>query len=158
MTVPIEPGWLSLLPPLAAIGLALLFREVVISLFAGIWLGALLLSSYNPLSATLATIDRFALGALSDPDHVSIVLFSLLLGGMVGVMNRSGGTRGIVEALRGLATTSRRGQFLTWLAGTAIFFDDYANTLIVGNTMRPVTDRLRVSREKLAYIDRKSVV
>ena len=152
MTVPIEPGWLSLLPPLAAIGLALLFREVVISLFAGIWLGALLLSSYNPLSATLATIDRFALGALSDPDHVSIVLFSLLLGGMVGVMNRSGGTRGIVEALRGLATTSRRGQFLTWLAGTAIFFDDYANTLIVGNTMRPVTDRLRVSREKLAYI------
>ncbi len=152
MTVPIEPGWLSLLPPLAAIGLALLFREVVISLFAGIWLGALLLSQYNPISATLMTVDRFALGALGDSDHIAIIVFSLMLGGMVGVMNRSGGTRGVVEALRGLATSRRRGQFLTWLAGTLIFFDDYANTLIVGNTMRPVTDRLKVSREKLAYI------
>src|SRR5690554_1574681 len=120
MTVPIEPGWLSLLPPLAAIGLALLFREVVISLFAGIWLGALLLSQYNPISATLMTVDRFALGALGDSDHIAIIVFSLMLGGMVGVMNRSGGTRGVVEALRGLATSRRRGQFLTWLAGTLI--------------------------------------
>ncbi|HEX7119752.1 MAG TPA: Na+/H+ antiporter NhaC family protein [Longimicrobiales bacterium] len=152
MSVPIEPGWLSLLPPLAAIGLALLFREVVISLFAGIWLGALLLSQYNPIAATLTTVDRFAVGALADEDHIAIIVFSLMLGGMVGVMNRNGGTRGIVEALRGLATTQRRGQFLTWLAGIIIFFDDYANTLIVGNTMRPVTDRLKVSREKLSYI------
>lgn len=152
MTVPIEPGWLSLLPPLAAIVLALLFREVVLSLFAGIWLGALLLSHYNPVSATLTTIDRFVLGALADSDHISIIVFSMMLGGMVGVMNRNGGTRGVVEALRGLATTPRRGQFLAWLAGILIFFDDYANTLIVGNTMRPVTDRLNVSREKLSYI------
>lgn len=148
----VEPGWLSLIPPLAAIALALIFREVVISLFAGIWLGALLLAQYNPVQATLSVVDRFAIEALNDPDHISIIVFSLLLGGMVGVMNRSGGTLGIVESLRHLATTRRRGQFLAWLAGTFIFFDDYANTLIVGNTMRPVTDRLRVSREKLAYI------
>ena len=152
MTVPIEPGWLSLLPPLAAICLALVFREVVLSLFAGIWLGALLLSHYNPVSATLATMDRFVLGALADSDHIAIIVFSMTLGGMVAVMNRNGGTRGVVEALRGFATTPRRGQFLAWLSGALIFFDDYANTLIVGNTMRPVTDRLNVSREKLAYI------
>ena len=153
MTLPIEPGWLSLLPPLAAIGLALLYREVVISLFAGIWIGALILSQYNPIAATLMTADRFALGALTeDADHVAIIMFSLMLGGMVGVMNRNGGTRGIVEALRGFATSGRRGQLLTWIGGTLIFFDDYANTLIVGNSMRPVTDRLKVSREKLAYI------
>lgn len=153
MTAPIDPGWLSLLPPIAAIALALLFREVVLSLFAGIWLGALILNWPNPITATLASVEQFALGTLTgDPDHVSIIMFSLMLGGMVGVMSRSGGTYGIVDALKKYATTPRRGQFLAWLAGLVIFFDDYANTLIVGNTMRPVTDRLKVSREKLAFI------
>lgn len=147
------PGWLSLLPPIVAIVLALTFRQVVISLFAGIWLGALFLGGFNPLEATLTSLDRFVLGALADDaDRIAIVVFSLLLGGMVGVVTRSGGTRGIVEVLRPLATSSRRGQAMTWFAGLFIFFDDYANTLIVGNTMRPVTDRLRISREKLAYI------
>lgn len=150
--MPIDPGWLSLLPPLAAIILALAFREVVISLFAGVWLGAFFLSGYNPVTATATSVDRFVREALADPDHAAIIMFSLLLGGMVGVMARSGGTQGIVEALRPLATTPRRAQFLTWLAGMLIFFDDYANTLIVGNSMRPVTDRLRVSREKLSYV------
>jgi Na+/H+ antiporter NhaC len=149
----VDPGWLSLLPPLAAILLALLTREVVISLFAGIWLGALFLVEWNPLAATLMSVDRFALQALADsPDHVAIVMFSLMLGGMVGVMSRSGGTLGMVESMRPYATSRRRGQFFTWIAGMAIFFDDYANTLIVGNTMRPITDRLKVSREKLAYV------
>ncbi|MEN8374088.1 MAG: Na+/H+ antiporter NhaC family protein [Gemmatimonadota bacterium] len=148
----IEPGWLSILPPLAAIAAALVFREVVISLFAGVWLGALFLADWNPFAATLRTVDQFLLGALFDADHVAIVIFTLLLGGMVGVMSRSGGTLGIVEALRPYATSRRRGQFLTWLGGLVIFFDDYSNTLIVGNTFRPVTDRLSISREKLAYV------
>ena len=153
MNVPVDPGWLSLLPPLIAIVLALLFREVVVSLFAGVWLGALLLNGFDPLAATLRSLDQFVLGALAeDADHTSIIVFSLLLGGMVGVMSRSGGTRGIVESLRPYATSPRRAQFFAWLSGCAIFFDDYANTLIVGNTMRPVTDRVQVSREKLAYI------
>ncbi len=153
MDAVVDPGWLSLLPPIAAILLALITREVVVSLFAGIWLGALFLADWNPLTATLMSVDRFALQALSgNADHIAIVMFSLLLGGMVGVMSRSGGTLGMVEAMRPLATSRRRGQFFTWLSGIAIFFDDYANTLIVGNTMRPITDRLKVSREKLAYI------
>ncbi|HSJ09726.1 MAG TPA: Na+/H+ antiporter NhaC family protein [Longimicrobiales bacterium] len=153
MPIPVEPGWLTLLPPIVAIVLALVFKEVVLSLFAGIWLGALLLNGFDPLAASLRSVDEFILRSVAeDADHIAIIVFSLLLGGMVGVMSRSGGTRGIVEALRPLATSPRRGLFFTWLAGIIIFFDDYANTLIVGNTMRPVTDRLRVSREKLAYI------
>jgi Na+/H+ antiporter NhaC len=153
MEIAVEPGWLTLLPPLIAIVLALIFREVIVSLFLGIWLGALLLNDWNPLSASLRSVDQFIVGTVADDaDKIAIMVFSLMLGGMVGVMSRSGGTRGIVEALRPFATTPRRGQFFTWLAGMIIFFDDYANTLIVGNTMRPVTDRLRVSREKLAYI------
>ncbi|MGH7482676.1 MAG: Na+/H+ antiporter NhaC family protein, partial [Longimicrobiales bacterium] len=130
MITPIEPGWLSLLPPLVAIAMALYFREVIISLFAGVWLGALLAAGYDPIEATLRSVDTYLLGTLAeDPDHVSIIFFTLLLGGMVGVMSRAGGTRGIVEALRPYATSARRGQFMTWLAGIIIFFDDYANTL-----------------------------
>jgi Na+/H+ antiporter NhaC len=146
------PGWMSLLPPLLAIVLALVTHEVVISLFAGVWLGAFFVAGLNPFAALLRTMDSFIAPALGDPDHAAIVIFSLMLGGMVGVMGRSGGTRGIVEAVRPLATNRRRGQLATYLAGLAIFFDDYANTLIVGNTLRPITDRLRISREKLSYL------
>jgi Na+/H+ antiporter NhaC len=150
--IPVEPGWLSLLPPLVAIALALTTREVILSLFAGIWLAALLLVGFNPVSATTMSLDSFILEPLTDSDHIAIVLFSLMLGGMVGVVSRSGGAQGIVEVLRPFATTRRRGQFFAWLSGLIIFFDDYANTLIRGNTMRPMTDELRISREKLAYI------
>jgi len=146
------PGWISLLPPLIAIALALIFREVVLALFAGVWLGALFYAGLNPLSATWRTIDTFIVPSLANTNQASILVFSLLLGGMVGVMSRAGGTLGIVEAVRPLASTPRRAQFATYLGGLAIFFDDYANTLIVGNTFRPITDRLRVSREKLSYI------
>ncbi len=146
------PGWISLLPPLLAIALALIFREVVISLFLGVWLGAFFWTGMDPVAALWRAVDRFAVPALADPDHAAIIVFSLLLGGMVGVMAKSGGTRGVVEAVRPLATTPRRAQLATYLAGMSIFFDDYANTLIVGNTMRPITDRMKVSREKLAYV------
>jgi Na+/H+ antiporter NhaC len=151
MPASIEPGWLSLLPPLVAIGLALLTREVVLSLFAGIWIGALLLAAGNPVAGTGGALD-FVLEALVDADHMAIIVFSLLLGGMVGVMARSGGTQGIVDKLEALATNRTRGQFLAWISAGFIFFDDYANTLIRGNALRPMTDRLSVSREKLSYI------
>jgi Na+/H+ antiporter NhaC len=151
MTVPIEPGWLSLLPPLAAIALALLTREVVLSLFAGVWLGALLAAGFNPVTGTIGSLDLL-LTALADADHIAIIAFSLLLGGMVGVISRSGGSQGVVEALAGYATNRRRGQFFAWFSAIFVFFDDYANTLIRGNSLRPMTDRLRISREKLAYI------
>jgi len=146
------PGWLSLAPALVAIALALIFKEVVVSLFFGVWFGALFFAGLNPLSATFRSVDTFIVPALADPDHAAILVFSALLLGMVGVMGRNGGTQGIVEALSPLATTPRRAQLAAYLGGLAIFFDDYSNTLIIGNTMRPITDRMKVSREKLAYI------
>ncbi len=146
------PGWLSILPPLLAIGLALLTKDVLVSLFLGIFGGAMILYSWNPFAAFGHTIDKFVVEALSDPSRVSIVVFTTLLGGMVGLITKSGGTHGIVEALKPYATSRRRGQLATWAMGLLVFFDDYANTLIVGPTMRPITDRLRISREKLAYI------
>jgi Na+/H+ antiporter NhaC len=141
----------SLIPPVLAILLAIAFRQVIPALLGGIWLGGWIFYG-GPFVGFLRAIDTYLVGALVHKDHIAILIFSALLGGMVGVMSRSGGTRGLVDALSKRATNTRRGQVITWLLGLVIFFDDYTNTLVVGNTMRPVTDRLRVSREKLAYI------
>jgi Na+/H+ antiporter NhaC len=152
LSPPRFPGWVSLLPPILAIVLALVFREVVVSLFFGVWIGALFVAGLNPISALWRSVDTFVVPSIADGGNASILVFSALLGAMVGVISRSGGTRGIVEAVRPLATTPRRAQLATFFGGCGIFFDDYANTLIIGNTFRPITDRLKVSREKLAYI------
>ena len=154
VSAPYAPAWFSILPPLLAIALALIFKEVITALLAGIWLGALAVAGYNPLQATWRVVDEYIVPALGDTDggHTQIVVFSLLLGGMVGLISKNGGTMGVVRAVAPLARNRRRGKIATMLAGLAIFFDDYANTLVVGNTMRPITDKLKVSREKLAYL------
>lgn len=154
-TIRAVPGWLTILPPIIAIVMALIFRQVIIALFAGVWLGAFIVNDYNPVRGFFYVIDHYTIDSLagnSGADHVAISIFTLMLGGMVGVFSRIGGTGGIVDQISKIATTARRGQLATWLMGICIFFDDYTNTLIVGNTMRPITDRLRISREKLAYI------
>ncbi|MBN2009357.1 Na+/H+ antiporter NhaC family protein [candidate division KSB1 bacterium] len=151
-TVRVIPGYFSLLPPIIAIILALLLRQVLIALFSGIWLGAIFIHDYNPVIAFMRTLDTYLIDALSDPSHTAIIIFSMTLGGMVGVISKSGGTQGIVQLLARFANNRRGGQLAAWAMGLFIFFDDYANTLIVGNTMRPFTDKLRISREKLSYI------
>ncbi len=152
ITIRVLPAWFSILPPLLAILLALITRQVIIALFFGIWLGVTFLYDMNPILGFLHTLDEYIVQAVAKPDRISILIFSLVLGGMVGVITRSGGTRGIVEKLATYANNPRHGQLATWAMGVLIFFDDYANTLIVGNTMRPLTDRLRISREKLSYL------
>jgi len=149
------PGFLSLLPPILAIGMALAFKRVIPALFLGIWVGAWVaagLSLSGLFVGLLESLEIYVVGALANESHVAIILFSLMIGGMVGIISRNGGTYGIVERLVGWANTPRRAQLATGTLGVGMFFDDYANTLVVGNTMRPVTDRLNVSREKLAYI------
>ncbi len=151
-TVRIIPGILSILPPLFAILLAILFRQVIAALLAGVFLGALFIYGYNPLIAFARVIDRIFIASIADQNHAAIILFTLLLGGMVGVISKSGGMKGIAERLAKFATNAKRGQLASWITGMIIFFDDYASTLIVGNTLRPLTDKLKISREKLAYI------
>ncbi|PTX22309.1 transporter (NhaC family) [Pontibacter mucosus] len=149
------PMWLSILPPLIAIVLALLFRQVLLALFAGIWVGGFViygLSFNSILVGLLAVADTFLLKALVDSDHASVIIFSMLIGGMVAIISKNGGMAGVVHLLSRYARSAKSSQLVTWVLGIAIFFDDYANTLIVGNTMRPVTDKHRISREKLAYI------
>lgn len=145
------PNWLSILPPLVAIILALITRETLVSLFAGIWIGVSILKG-NVIEGFLATLDTYLIGALANTSHAAIILFTLGFGGMIGVISANGGMRGIVDIAVKKAKKRRQGQIATVMMGVVIFFDDYANTLLVGNMMRPLTDKLRISREKLSYL------
>lgn len=149
------PGWFSVMPALVAIVLALAFRQVIPSIFFGLLVGGWLTYGGTLRGVwwgILDSVEVYVVSALSDPGHVAIIIFSLMIGGMVGVISANGGTLGIVRHVVRWAKNPNHGQLAASLLGIAIFFDDYANTLIVGNTMRPVTDRLRISREKLSYI------
>jgi len=145
------PGYLSLLPPLAAIVLAVVLREVLLALIIGIASGVMLLDG-NLFKGLLSTVDRHVVHALANDSHVKIIIFSCLLGGVVAMVSRLGGVRAIVEGLGRRGRTGFGAQLSTWFMGIFIFFDDYANALLVGNTMRPISDRMRVSREKLAFL------
>lgn len=147
--------WTSILPPFLAILIALAFRRVIPALFAGVWIGAVLIKGVTVSGVWYGLLDTYQVyvrDTIIDPDHASIILFSLMIGGMVGILSKSGGMQGVVNYVVKWATSPKRGQLSVVFMGFAVFFDDYANTLVVGNTMRPVTDRLRISREKLAYI------
>lgn len=152
----IETGsWLSILPPLVAIGIALIFRQVLFALFLGIWCGAFLASELTfggVFTSFFTALSGYIVPAAADESHMSIIVFTLLIGGMVGIITANGGTRGVIRAITGFVRTKVQGQLMTSLMGFVVFFDDYANTMVVGSTMRPLTDRLRISRAKLAYL------
>ncbi len=148
-------SWIAVLPPVLTIVIALITKRVVPALFVGIWMGAWAINDFGAFglwTGLLDTFQVFVANALSNPDHTAIVLFSMMVGGMVGIISRNGGMQGIVNHIVKWADSARHACLATASLGCAIFFDDYANTLVVGNTMRPVTDSMRVSREKLAYI------
>lgn len=152
------PLWMSIIPPLIAILLALLFKEVVVSLFVGVWSGAFIIgglrieSPFYFIMSFFDVLQTYIIDALLSRGHISVIVFSLLIGGMVAIISKNGGMAGVVKSLSRYAKSAKSTQLITWLLGIAIFFDDYANTLIVGNTMRSVTDKFKISREKLAYI------
>lgn len=152
----IETGsWWSILPPLVAIGIALIFRQVLFALFLGIWCGAFLagdLSFGGVFTSFFTALDGYIVPATADESHMSIIIFTILIGGMVGIITDNGGTRGVIDRITRFVRTKVRGQLVTALMGFVVFFDDYANTMVVGNTMRPLTDKLRISRAKLAYL------
>lgn len=150
-------GW-SLLPPVCAIAVAMLTGHLILGLCTALVGGAIL--SLPPgvggLDAIATIVETTVVGfvwtPLSDSFQLYILAFTASLIGMVRVLSIAGGTRGIAERLARSAEGKRRARLSAWLLGMAIFFDDYANTLVVGTTMRPVFDRFRISREKLAYL------
>ena len=150
-------GALTLLPPLVAIVLAFITRNVIFSLFMGIFIGTFMvnISGENIFYAFFgAFVDMSSkmVGSLADSWNAGIVLQVLTIGGMIAVVTKMGGLKAIAQKLAARAKTPATAQIYTWIMGFFIFFDDYANSLIIGPIMRPVTDKLKISREKLAFI------
>ncbi|MCG3138108.1 MAG: hypothetical protein HJJLKODD_01968 [Phycisphaerae bacterium] len=154
-----------LLPPLLAIILAIVTRQVLPALAVAVLLGGFMMLTHpNPswgsqfagtpalLLGFRVTIEHYLIGALTNHSHMQVILFTMLIGGMVGVLSASGATRALVQLVSRQATNNRRGQLMGWIAGLLIFFDDYANAMIIGPTMTPIFDKLKISRQKLAYI------
>jgi Na+/H+ antiporter NhaC len=153
------PLWFSIIPPLIAILFALIFKEVFTALILGLLSGTFMIAWYGGAGVfaslglgLLRIIDTYVITTLANPDHVSIIVFSFLIGGMVHIITQNGGMKGIVHVISKFASTRRSTLLSTWLLGLVIFFDDYANTLVVGNTMKPLADRMKISREKLSYV------
>jgi len=150
--------WYSIVPPLFAVCFAILTGRILISLLLSVIIGGVLTTvpvAPTSLSAWLGgmgTGGRFVYGAAADPFNQQLLAFIILIMAMIGVMTVAGGLQGVVNWLERFAKGPRSTQFVTALMGLAIFIDDYANTMIVGSSMRPVSDDRRISREKLAFL------
>lgn len=150
-------GILTLLPPVVAIILAFATKNVILSLVLGVMSGGFLLNlnGVNILSALfnsfLDLVNR-AVNSLADPWNAGIILQVLAIGGVINLVAKMGGAKAIAEALSKRAKSAKSAQIITWVAGLLVFFDDYANSLIIGPMMRPVTDKMKISRERLAFV------
>ena len=150
-------GILTLLPPLVAIALAFITKETILSLFIGVFVGEFMLC-VNDLNIVSTAVNAFlqlgsdVIGCMADPWNAGIVLQCLLIGGIIQLVTKMGGAKALADEFAKRANTPRKAQLFTWLLGLCVFFDDYANSLIVGPIMRPVMDKLHVSREKLAFV------
>ena len=150
-------GIFTLIPPIVAISLAFITKNVIVSLVIGIMSGGFILNitNSNPFMALfysfLDLINR-AIESLADPWNAGIILQVLAIGGVINLVGKMGGAKAIAEALSKRAKSAKSAQIIAWVAGLLVFFDDYANSLIIGPMMRPVTDKMRISRERLAFI------
>ena len=150
-TYQVYASGVSIIPLIFILMMALTTKMVELSLFLGIWLGACI------VTGSLANGFRMVVGdilveTLSDGGNVMVILFTVFLSGTVGMMQKSGGMLGFTRDIAKVAKTPMTGQFACFLVGVIIFFDDYSNVLLAGQTMRPLLDLLCISREKLSFI------
>ena len=148
-----DPTFISLLPPLLAIILAIVSRQVYLSLAGGVWLGWTIMEGWNPLSGLAGAIDG-SVAVLSNPGDAKVILFTLVIGALIATVESSGGVRGFVSFLenRRWVDSARKARILAWLIGLTLFIESNINVLVAGSVSRPLFDRYKVSREKLAYI------
>ncbi|HHV95619.1 MAG TPA: Na+/H+ antiporter NhaC family protein [Clostridiaceae bacterium] len=142
----------SIIPPIIAIALALITKEVYSSLFIGIVFGALLYANFNPLNSYTAIFSEGFISSLADSWNVGILIFLVVLGTIVCLMNKAGGSAAYGKWASEKIRTREGAMLATFGLGVLIFVDDYFNCLTVGNVMRPITDKHRISRAKLSYI------
>ncbi len=146
-------GFASLLPPLLAIGLAVYTRQVFLSLAAGIWLGFTIAAGWNPgVGAADAIEGTFAV--LADSGNAKVIVFTFLIGALIATVEANGGMRGFVRWVEDArwVTDGRRAQIMAWIIGVVVFIESNLTILVAGSVSRPLFDRFKVSREKLAYL------
>ena len=153
-TTPFAGTFWSLLPPIVAIVLALISKEVYSSLFLGCLVGALLVSNFRPWETLVQLVegDNGIVTTVADSGNIAIIVFLVVLGIMVDLMNKTGGSEAFGRWAKKTVKSRAGAQLMTMLLGVLIFVDDYFNCLTVGSVMRPVTDRHQISRPKLAYL------
>ncbi|MCA9738872.1 MAG: C4-dicarboxylate ABC transporter, partial [Gemmatimonadetes bacterium] len=149
----IEPGWLALLPPVLAIVLAIATRQVYLSLAAGVWLGWTMLSGWSVGTGLGRAIDG-VVDVVGDAGNAKVILFTLVIGSLIRTLEASGGVRGFVHRLEEgrFVHNATRAQWLAWAVGVVIFIESNITVLVAGSVSRPLFDRFRASREKLAYL------
>lgn len=148
-----EISWMSVIPPLLAIILAIITRQVIISLSIGIWIGFCILESVNPLSGLGLAIEG-VINVFSDPGDTRVLIFTLIIGGLIATIEKAGGVRGFIRLLeeRKWVNNSVRAQWLAYFIGVVVFIESNITLLVAGSISRPLFDRYKISREKLAYI------
>ncbi len=148
-----DPTWISLLPPVLAIVLAIATRQVYLSLAGGIWLGWTIMSGWNPLTGLAASIDGLV-DVFVDPGETRVLLFTLVIGALIATIESSGGVQGFIQWLesKDRVRTGRGARMLAWTTGVIIFIESNITVLVAGSVARPLIDRYGVSREKLAYL------
>ncbi|MBJ89990.1 MAG: C4-dicarboxylate ABC transporter [Woeseia sp.] len=148
-----DPNWYSILPPILAIVLAIWTRQVILSLFAGIWIGSTLLNGFSPIIGFTSGIDA-VINVFSDPGDTRVLIFTLIIGSLITTIEATGGVKGFVNYLetRHWVHNGLRAQVLAWATGLVIFIESNITLLVAGSVSRPLFDRYKISREKLAYL------
>lgn len=145
-------GILSLLSPILAIVLAFITKNVLLSLFCGVFVGATMGAGWNPVLGLLDTMGKYIIPSMGDEWNAGVILMTLFVGVFAAFLERGGGATVFGESVQDKIKTRSSAQVSTWLGGMLIFFSDSSNSVIVGPIFKPITDRVKVSREKLAYI------
>jgi Na+/H+ antiporter NhaC len=145
-------GFLSVVPPLLTVVLALWTRDVLLALIAGILCGSLIITGFQPFDAILNSIEEQVLEEIGVASQAQVILTMMIIGGFVKLLEVSGGARAFASRMTTIVSTRAKAQLLAWGAGLGIFFTDSGNALIVGPLFRPVFDEFKLAREKLAYI------
>jgi tetracycline resistance efflux pump len=148
-----DPTWISVLPPILAIGLAIWTRQVYLSLAGGLWFAWTILEGWNPLTGVSSAVEG-AVAVFGDPGDTRVIMFTLVIGALIATVQASGGVQGFVHQLeeRKWVDSSKRSQLLAWIVGVGIFIESNITVLVAGTVARPLCDRYKCSREKLAYI------
>ena len=145
-------GFLSIIPPLLTIVVALYSKNVLFALITGILSGSLIIADFNPFYAILDAMENQVLKEVTTGSQVQVILIIFVIGGFVKLLEVSGGAAAFAHKLTRFVTSRAKAQLLVWFSGLAIFFTDSGNSLIIGPLYRSVFDELKISREKLAYI------